>query len=248
MSKQPKKQPKPSINNIKNKEKKKKPSLTKGKELAKKNKNVKKTINKTDRKKILSRLSSVLPEAIKSTIPDNSFNSLLDYDKGKKKVGRPTDHDPDMYPKMYMLAKMGYSIDAIAFRIGVWPMQFKEWAKKIPEFNTAIKKCREIAIDWWTEQGMVNIHNSKFNNVLWMMNMSNRFRWKTSNGSVNKNVKKELKFTEEQIQRTIQEVQIVNGNTAEVARILAEAGALESTSTDTIDAEADEVHSSHASS
>ena len=248
MSKQPKKQLKPTINKIKKKENKKKPSLSKGKSLAKKNKNIKEIIKKTDSKKVVSRLKSVIPLTIKSTIPDNAFDSLLDYDKGKKKVGRPTLHDKDIYPKMYMLARMGYSIEAIALRIGVWPSQFQEWGKSIPEFKVAIKKCKDLALDWWTEQGSLNIHNKQFNAILWMMNMSNRHRWQTSNGNVNKNIKKELKYTEEQIQRTIQEVQIVNGNTAEVARILAEAGALESASTETIDAEADEVHSSHASS
>ncbi len=247
--KQAKKQSKPIINHKKNKVNiKTKPSLKKGKEMAKKNKNIKAVIKKTDSKEVISALSTLLQNANESSIPDESFKSLLQYDKGKKKVGRPTMHDPNIYPKMYALAKEGYGIDAIAFRIGVWPMQFKEWAKKFPEFSTVIKKCREIAIDWWTEQGLKNIYNSKFNNILWMMNMSNRFRWKTSNGSVNKNIKKEMKFTEEQILRTVQEVEIINGNTSEVARILAEAGALESTTTETIDTTADEVHTSHSSS
>lgn len=235
-------------NNQKKPKKQSKPSLKKGKALAKKNKNIKDIIKKSDSKKVVDRLNTVLADICKSTISDDSFKSLIEYDKGKKKIGRPTNHDKDIYPKMYKLAKLGYSIDAIAFRLGVWPMQFKDWAKKIPEFNTAIKKCREIAIDWWAEQGMMNIYNSKFNNILWMMNMSNRFRWKTSNGSVNKNLKKEVKYTEEQIQRTVQEVQITNGNTAEVARILAEAGVLESTVTETIDTEADEIHTASSSS
>ena len=243
MSKQPKKQLKPSINKIKKKENKKQPSLSKGKKLLKTNKKAKAIVDKT-KSVILSINSNVFTPVVDKI----AMKDLIDYNSGKKKVGRPSGHDKNMYPKILALASAGYRPDSIALKLGCWPDMFKRWAKDIPEFKACLKNAKALYEEWWIEQGMLNANNKQFNAVLWMMNMSNRFRWNTSNGNVNKRIEGKLKYTEEQIQRTIQEVQIVNGNTAEVARILAEAGALESTSTETIDAEADEIHSAHSSS
>ncbi len=246
--KQPKKQSKPIINHKKNKvniksTKKPRPSLKKGKKLLKTNSKAKSLITLTEKA-----MGNIKSNVFNPIVDKTAMKDLIEYNSGKKKVGRPSAHDKNMYPKILALAAAGYRPDAIALKLGCWPDMFKRWAKDIPEFGACIKRAKKLYEEWWVEQGMLNANNKSFNAVLWMMNMSNRFRWQTSNGSVNKNIKKEVKFTEEQILRTVQEVEIINGNTSEVARILAEAGALESTTTETIDTTADEVHASHSSS
>ena len=232
---------------IKKKSKKVVPSIKRGTELLKNNAKAKKAAS-TGPKEILEAMKATWTMAEDSpAIPKEALQQLIK--ESNEKIKKPhTRHSTAMYPKMYLLAAKGYGIDSIALHLGVWPDTFDRWKKDHESFKYALKRCVKLCKEWWMAQGLKNIYNSKFNHVLWMMNMSNRFNWKTSHGAINKKVEGSIRFTEEQIQRTIQEVQIVNGNTAEVARILAEAGALESASTETIDAEADEIHSSHASS
>lgn len=66
------------------------------------------------------------------------------------------------------------------FSLSTW-MRWKEEEKIIKE---TLKLGNYLALGWWKEQGRVNLRNKEFNNVLWYMNMKNRFGW-SDNQNIN---------------------------------------------------------------
>lgn len=68
----------------------------------------------------------------------------------------------------------------IAAMIGICRDTFYTHLSEIPEFMDTIKKGRVLSENWWTRHAQKELHNKDFNSTLWMMNMSNRFKWNSS--------------------------------------------------------------------
>ena len=109
--------------------------------------------------------------------------------------GRPSKYDPSFCDTVIELASQGIGTEQACIRIGITMATMTNWMKKHPEFLNAIKISKKICMDWWLEIGRCNLFNKNFNNVLWMMNMSNRFNWKSSNSNIEKNVKKKVNYS-----------------------------------------------------
>ena len=133
--------------------------------------------------------------------------------------------------------QQGMSLNEAALNAGISAVAQWKWQQDDtkPEFQKAVKEGLRAAEVWWERHARENIGNSKFNAVLWMMNMSNRFGWKRKDDvSVNANstVTHEIKFEHDE------------HRAAEVARILEAIGGLPARPGTGIadDAEADKIH------
>jgi hypothetical protein len=97
----------------------------------------------------------------------------------------PTEYKADILA-MY---KEGYSDEEIQayFYEKLGSMSFdlwERWLQEEPEFSQLIKYGQLLSLAWWKSHGRREIKNKEFNNVLWYMNMKNRFGW-----SDNQNIK-----------------------------------------------------------
>jgi len=110
---------------------------------------------------------------------------------GKHPGGRPSNYDPDYHPaKVLEGMQQGMSLNEAALNAGISAVAQWKWQQDDtkPEFQKAVKEGLRAAEVWWERHARENIGNSKFNAVLWMMNMSNRFGWKRKDDvSVNAN-------------------------------------------------------------
>lgn len=95
-------------------------------------------------------------------------------------MGRPkknTSNLPKDWDKIVNeLYAVGASDVEIRTRIKISNDLFYRLLKEDKVFSEIIKKGRELSQSWWEKQGRLNLENSKFNHVLWYMNMKNRFR------------------------------------------------------------------------
>jgi hypothetical protein len=97
----------------------------------------------------------------------------------------------------------------IATELGVTYNTFCRWRKSYEEFNYTCKIGRQLCYRYWIELGRENLLSRDFNHILWMMNMTNRFRWLTSNGKEVKRIKKtedktlEIKFDDDRVARIV---------------------------------------------
>jgi hypothetical protein len=94
---------------------------------------------------------------------------------------------------------------AISAELGITYQRFCSWRKLYPEFEYSVRIGEQLSIRFWTEVGRLNLFNDKFNHVLWMMNMTNKFKWfsnknKEEHRIVNKKVL-ELKIDDNRIAR-----------------------------------------------
>lgn len=163
----------------------------------------------------------------------------------KKPVGQPSTYHPDLCERAIEVMACGRGITELAVYLGVRAITVNKWRKKYPEFNKAVKIGKALAKSWWREVARLNLFNSSFNHMLWMMNMQNRYRWsRRIEGSIdttsklireNKEVK-ELRLT----------VEGGDHYAAEVARILAENGAIKPAIEAIACSEDDEIHTSQA--
>lgn len=85
----------------------------------------------------------------------------------------------------------------VASELGISYQRFCSWRKIYPEFNYACHVGEQLSLRYWTEIGRLNLHNKNFNHILWMMNMTNRFRWFSNRNKEEKKIlKKEEKILE----------------------------------------------------
>ena len=97
----------------------------------------------------------------------------------------PTEYKQDIL-SMY---QQGYSDEEIKayFYEKLGSMSFdlwERWLEEEPEFSKLIKYGQLLSLAWWKSHGRKELKNKEFNNVLWYMNMKNRFGW-----SDNQNIK-----------------------------------------------------------
>ncbi len=124
------------------------------------------------------------PEVIEELLEDAADAQVPignEIDSRKKRQGRKLVYNPDYHPKeLVRLMSKGLSQKEVAREFGVWNISLQQWAKKYAEFSLALRMGTDACEAWWMTQGRVNLQNSKFNYIGWMMNMTNRFRenWK----------------------------------------------------------------------
>ena len=97
----------------------------------------------------------------------------------KGEGGRPSLYNPDYHcPMVIALMSDGLSRYEVARELGIsYTGTLYEWEGKYPEFAEALKEGEAMSQAWWLTEARHNLGNPKFNSILWMMNMGNRFRW-----------------------------------------------------------------------
>ena len=90
----------------------------------------------------------------------------------------------------------GKSIHSVQAEFGVLEDKLQKWMEKFPEFNQAVKIGMTIGYEWWLEAGRLNIHNNKFNNGLYEMQMRNRFKWLERIGGNMNNIQNNLQMVQ----------------------------------------------------
>jgi hypothetical protein len=108
----------------------------------------------------------------------------------KKSRGEKLIYEKKFCYKILDLFAEGKDKITIATELGVSYSQFCIWRKKYPEFNFSVKIGSQLSLRYWIETGRLNLFNDKFNNTLWMMNMSNRFKWFSSKSKDEKRIKR----------------------------------------------------------
>lgn len=77
------------------------------------------------------------------------------------------------------LMSEGMSITEAAANIGVRRSTIYEWEKHHAEFAAALEAGRDVCQAWWEKYMRTNIGNNEINTALIMINMRNRFHWKS---------------------------------------------------------------------
>jgi len=89
----------------------------------------------------------------------------------------------------------GASIAEVCFDMGIAQSTFRRWAnttdKEKVDFREVVSLGKEASEAWWTRQGRENLDTRGFNHGLWLINMVNRFNWRS-----NYNKKEEYKEIE----------------------------------------------------
>jgi hypothetical protein len=142
--------------------------------------------------------------------------------------GRPTKYkDRETCIQIIRLMSVGMGLLEAACEIGVLYDTVRRWRKEHAEFSVAVNIGQKLCEKWWREMGRnaVGEGAKNFNATLWMMNMTNRFNWvrkdeRTETVKGSKTVTHTHKHVVEEIAKRSSE------HTAEVVRILVEAGVL----------------------
>ncbi len=108
----------------------------------------------------------------------------------KKSHGEKLKYKKKMCYKALDLLAEGKNKITVASELGISYQRFCTWRKLYKEFNYACMVGDQLSLRFWAETGRLNLFNPKFNHVLWMMNMSNRFRWFSSRSKEEKRIKK----------------------------------------------------------
>jgi len=120
-----------------------------------------------------------------------------------------------MCKKILQFAAQGISLSMCYIKLGISDVTALRWKKKYSIWNSTIKVAKEICEAVWVEIARINLYNKEFNNVLWMMNMSNRFGWLHSSSKIDAKI--------DNTERKIIDINYKEDNNeklAEVARIL----------------------------
>ena len=92
--------------------------------------------------------------------------------------GKNGKYRPAFHCRLVLLAMgQGAGISELPLDLGLWPTTVEEWRDKHPEFCGAVRLGSLLGRSWWERVGRRNLWNPEFNNVLYMMNMSNRYGW-----------------------------------------------------------------------
>lgn len=85
-----------------------------------------------------------------------------------KRIGRPTDYDPEYCVTAIALGYLGKNITEIAFEIGVTRQTLYNWGDQHPEFFDALQRAREAAECFYMEHGRAGMMLGKeFNGQVW---------------------------------------------------------------------------------
>lgn len=142
-----------------------------------------------------------------------------------KNSGRPSKYTKEMSLKILEMCANGMSLQNACTYLGICTATRDNWCNPNhssfkSEFLGAVKLGRDLSELWWMEQGRRNIWNPKFNSVLYMMQMQNRFGWHR---------KLEGSFKTEHTEKKVYEVKLREDveSRAKVLEILDRVGALD---------------------
>lgn len=147
------------------------------------------------------------------------------------KRGRPIKYKEEFCETALQVLSQGKTLESLAIELAISWSTLHDWIDNFEEFSYAIKEGQKLSEQWWVEVGRKNIHNKDFNSTLFMMNMQNRFNWtRKLEGKITK-----TDHTINETKNTLEVNLQTNENIAEIARILGEAGAFQSTDEDSPD-------------
>lgn len=89
----------------------------------------------------------------------------------------------EMCQRAIEIMAKGESILAVSAEFGVGKATLYDWMAKYPEFKTAIDRGKEVSELWWHREAQKSLHEDKdrkFNDRLYMINMRNRFGWRST--------------------------------------------------------------------
>ena len=182
--------------------------------------------HKTDRGKVevISDVSivDVEPVGLDKKVLKFFENHIKNY-KEEERRGPKTKYKPQYCMHVIKEMAKGHSLLVVSIEMGFMPSRLYSWAKKNPEFKYALDVGRKLCKRWWLRQGHDNLYNKDFNNVLWMMIMSNVYGWSSS--KVQANMKSKTLIEN---RKTI-DFNINNKQAAEILRVLKNAGGIEKT-------------------
>lgn len=92
-----------------------------------------------------------------------------------KKVGRPTDYDPEMCERVVALGREGASRAEVCYELGICFKTFRNWEEAHPEFLQATTQARQLSQGWWEKQGRKGIWSREFNSSAYSLQVRNRF-------------------------------------------------------------------------
>lgn len=160
----------------------------------------------------------------KEIFPEETIKNIITY---RKRGPSELTYKPEYTEMILRGMAQGMTIESVCAYIGVSKSVLSGWCKKNKEIKEIIKLGKELSEAWWTEQGRQNIFNRDFNHVLWMMNMSNRFKWSTNNGKVvAAHLHKHQHKHEHTLEEKIKDANKQPERVASVISILAKSGAL----------------------
>ncbi len=110
---------------------------------------------------------------------------------GGSKMGRPTKYRPWMCDEVIELMSEGKSRYEVARDLDVHYDSLLNWAERYPDFFLALKRGEARCRAWWEKKARDNIDvplSMKFNTGPWLINMINRFGWKSANAAVKEEV------------------------------------------------------------
>lgn len=113
--------------------------------------------------------------------PKESIQNIIKYVKGGKQT---TEFKKEYVEKILEMMAQGMGIQTVCMYLGISYNVMLGWRKKNKAIEELIKYGKQLEKQWWLETGRKNIYNKDFNHVLWMMNMSNRFKWVTNKGKI----------------------------------------------------------------
>lgn len=85
-------------------------------------------------------------------------------------------YDPAFCEIFVEMSSNGCSRVEFCAKVGIVYETFLKYQKQFPEFGEAVHKGLLLCQSWWEKQGRENVGNKGFNQRLWEINMTNRFR------------------------------------------------------------------------
>jgi hypothetical protein len=160
---------------------------------------------------------------------------------GHKNGKNGSKYDEQAHPLLVLRCMAeGASKEELCLEMGVNPDTLFEWQKVHASFANAIRVGELLSQAWWLKVGRENIWNCRFNSILYMMNMQNRFGWTRKMDVTGKADVSHSGTVTEKKEITLD---LSAGRRAEVAAILLGAGLLNKPKAEkAVDTEMVEVH------
>ncbi len=100
--------------------------------------------------------------------------------RGRINEGRPTNYRPEFCHLAIEAGKQGKSRATIAAELDISFTELKRYEEQFQEFRSAMSRSRELALNWWEEQGRKGINSKRFNANAYSLQVRNRFpeSWK----------------------------------------------------------------------
>lgn len=87
-------------------------------------------------------------------------------------------YDPEYHPALVLKCMSeGMSVSETYLEFGTSPRTIDRWRREHEEFADAFKQGLRLCKAFWERIGRLNLYNRGFNNYLYFMHMTNRFRW-----------------------------------------------------------------------